>query len=254
MHLRCIYLHDTRFVSGLSAKVGLLFYRQQRTGVGKTGMSKIDKRVRIYSALEVANLCGVVNQTAINWIKSGYLKAFMTPGGQFRVYAEDLVAFLTERGMRIPAELTEELSAPLDDTLVLVVDDDRDLNTILKRLLERKLPQVRVAQAFDGFEAGKIIAERHPALIFLDVDLPGIDGTSLCKRIRSDASIGRPAVIAMTGLDSEDIKADMLKAGADSFFQKPLDFEALIARAHELLGLKGEASGSPQGPASQHNS
>ena len=204
-------------------------------------MNKIDKRVKIYSALEVANLCGVVNQTAINWIKSGYLKAFMTPGGQFRVYAEDLVAFLTERGMRIPAELTEELNAVLDETLVLVVDDDKDLNSILKRILERKLPHVRVAQAFDGFEAGKIMAERHPALIFLDVDLPGIDGRSLCKRIRSDSSIGKPKVIAMTGLDSLDIKDEMLMAGADSFFPKPLDFEALVARAEELLGLKGEA-------------
>ena len=211
-------------------------------------MNKIDKRVRIYSALEVANLCGVVNQTAINWIKSGYLKAFMTPGGQFRVYSEDLVAFLTERGMRIPAGLTEELSAVLDETLVLVVDDDKDLNTVLKRFLERKLSQVRVAQAFDGFEAGKIIAERHPALIFLDVDLPGVDGKSLCTRIRSDASIGRPAVIAMTGLDSKDIEADMLEAGADSFFPKPLDFEAVASRAEELLGLRSAASDTLHSP------
>jgi len=48
-------------------------------------MGRNDKRVRIFSALEVANLCGVVNQTTINWIKSGHMKAFTTPGGQFRV-------------------------------------------------------------------------------------------------------------------------------------------------------------------------
>lgn len=201
-------------------------------------MSKIDKRVRIYSALEVANLCGVVNQTAINWIKSGHLKAFTTPGGQFRVYAEDLIVFLTERGMRIPPELNEELSAEVDTSLALIVDDDKDLNTILKRILERKLPDLRVAQAFDGFEAGRIIAERHPALVFLDVDLPGIDGRSLCSRIRSDPSIGKPYVIAMTGLGTEDVKTEMLDAGADSFFPKPLDFEAIIARAQALLNLR----------------
>jgi len=139
-------------------------------------MTKHDKRVRIYSALEVANLCGVVNQTAINWIKSGHLKAFTTPGGQFRVYAEDLIAFLEERGMRVPAELNIEVNADVDTGLVLIVDDDQDLNTILKRMIERKLPDIRVAQAFDGFEAGRVIAEKHPALVFLDVDLPGIDG------------------------------------------------------------------------------
>ena len=69
-------------------------------------MAKNEKQVRIYSALEVARICGVVNQTAINWIKSGHLKAFQTPGGQYRVYAEDMVAFLTSRGMRVPADLT----------------------------------------------------------------------------------------------------------------------------------------------------
>ncbi|HUW42488.1 MAG TPA: helix-turn-helix domain-containing protein, partial [Rectinemataceae bacterium] len=68
-------------------------------------MSKSAKKVRIFSALEVANLCGVVNQTAINWIRNGYLKAFTTPGGQYRIYAEDLTEFLDSRGMRIPPEL-----------------------------------------------------------------------------------------------------------------------------------------------------
>ncbi|HVO39244.1 MAG TPA: helix-turn-helix domain-containing protein, partial [Spirochaetia bacterium] len=72
-------------------------------------MAKKEKKVRIYSALEVADICGVVNQTAINWIKNGFLKAFMTPGGQYRVYAEDLLEFLTSRGMRIPKELENKV-------------------------------------------------------------------------------------------------------------------------------------------------
>ena len=51
------------------------------------------KKNQNLSALEVANICGVVNQTAINWIKSGHLKAFITPGGQYRVYTDDLISF-----------------------------------------------------------------------------------------------------------------------------------------------------------------
>lgn len=202
---------------------------------GEKKMSRNDKRVRIYSALEVANLCGVVNQTAINWIKGGHLKAFTTPGGQFRVYAEDLLSFLDEHKMHIPEEFDAEVSAEVDASLALIVDDDRDLNTILKRMIERKLPDVRVAQAFDGFEAGRIIAEHRPALVFLDVDLPGLDGRSLCSRIRSDPSIGKPSVIAMTGLDAQDIRDEMLAAGADDFFPKPFDFDVIIKKAGELL-------------------
>jgi excisionase family DNA binding protein len=201
-------------------------------------MSKIDKKVKIFSALEVANLCGVVNQTAINWIRTNHLKAFTTPGGQFRVYEEDLISFLETRKMRIPPELCTNMNAEVDIGLVLIVDDDRDLNTILKRLLERKMPNVRVAQAFDGFDAGRVIAERHPALVFLDYDLPGLDGKSLCTRIRSDPSIGRPFVISMTGLDTPDVRDGMLSAGADAFFPKPLDFEQILQKALDLLNSR----------------
>lgn len=206
---------------------------------GHDSMSKSEKRVRIYSALEVANLCGVVNQTTINWIKTGHLKAFTTPGGQFRVYAEDLIAFLEERSMRIPPELNAEVNSDVDSSLALIVDDDTDLNTILKRMIERKIPELRVAQAFDGFEAGRIIAEKHPALVFLDVDLPGIDGRSLCTRIHSDPSIGKPSIISMSGMDTDKVREDMLAAGAEEFFGKPLDFEGVINLARELLAKRG---------------
>lgn len=198
-------------------------------------MGKLEHKVRTFSALEVAKLCGVVNQTAINWIRSGHLKAFTTPGGQYRVYADDLVSFLKSRDMRIPDELRDDLTMPVDTGLALIVDDDKDLNTILKRLLERKIEDLRVAQAFDGFEAGRILAERRPAIVFLDLNLPGVDGISLCKKIRSDESLGQPAVIAMTGIAQEEAEPQMMQAGADAFFAKPLNFEALIAKTKELL-------------------
>jgi excisionase family DNA binding protein len=198
-------------------------------------MAKFSNKVRTFSALEVARLCGVVNQTAINWIRGGHLKAFSTPGGQYRVYSEDLVSFLKERNMRVPDELRDDLTMPVDPGLALIVDDDKDLNTILKRLLERKIEELRVAQAFDGFEAGRIIAERHPAIVLLDLNLPGVDGVSLCRKIRSDESFGQPAVISMTGIAEEEAQPQMMEAGADAFFAKPLNFDALIAKIRELL-------------------
>jgi len=198
-------------------------------------MGRQEKRVRIFSALEVANICGVVNQTAINWIKSEHLKAFTTPGGQYRVYAEDLIDFLEARKMRVPPELGSPSDAALDSHLILIVDDDKDLNAILARMIQRRLQETEVLQAFDGFEAGRIIAERRPGLIILDFDLPGINGLSLCRRIKSDPSIGKPSVISITGFDTESMGEELLAAGADDFFAKPLDFDGLIYKASSLL-------------------
>ncbi|NLJ45627.1 MAG: response regulator, partial [Treponema sp.] len=164
-------------------------------------MPKATEKVRIFSALEVANLCGVVNQTAINWIRNGHLKAFTTPGGQYRVYAEDLRAFLEGRGMRIPEELSGKTGSGVDWNRLVIIDDDRELNDLLKRYFEKKLPSLTVIQAFDGFEAGRILAEKRPGFVILDVDLPGVTGHSLCKRIKTDPSFGRPFVVAITGLD-----------------------------------------------------
>ncbi len=192
-------------------------------------MPKATEKVRIFSALEVANLCGVVNQTAINWIRNGHLKAFTTPGGQYRVYAEDLRAFLEGRGMRIPEELSGKTGSGVDWNRLVIIDDDRELNDLLKRYFEKKLPSLTVIQAFDGFEAGRILAEKRPGFVILDVDLPGVTGHSLCKRIKTDPSFGRPFVVAITGLDRPEERNSMLQDGADAFFPKPLDFEEVAA-------------------------
>jgi two-component system, OmpR family, response regulator len=197
-------------------------------------MAKNIKKVRIFSALEVANLCGVVNQTAINWIRNGYLKAFTTPGGQYRIYAEDLMSFLDSRGMRVPQELEERLNDDVDWNAVLVVDDDAELNDLLKRWFERKLESFSIHQAFDGFEAGRLLTEKRPGFVVLDIDLPGVNGHALCRKIKEDPVFGKPFIIAMTGLDRPEEGQAMLAEGADAFFAKPLDFEAVATAVAEF--------------------
>jgi len=210
-------------------------------------MAKKEKQVRIYSALEVARICGVVNQTAINWIKNGHLKAFQTPGGQYRVYAEDLVSFLTSRGMRVPADLAGGEEVQPDRDLVLIVDDDPQINTLLMRFLQKKDPGRRIIQAFDGFEAGRLISERRPEALVLDIGLPGLDGHGLCRRIKQDASLARPVIVAISGLDQGAEGAVIIEEGADAFFAKPLDLERLEARLRELFATARRDGLDPAG-------
>ncbi len=198
-------------------------------------MSRTAKKLKIFSALEVANICGVVNQTAINWIRSGHLKAFTTPGGQYRVYIEDLIAFLEHRSMRVPEEIHALVGGEVDWATILIVDDDKSLNALLKKWIRRKIPSLKVIQAFDGFEAGRLLSEIHPGFVILDIDLPGVDGHMLCRRIKEDPSFGKPFVIAITGLDIPEEEMSILEDGADAFFPKPLDFDKLIETIEELI-------------------
>ncbi len=197
-------------------------------------MARTDKKIRIFSALEVANICGVVNQTAINWIKNGYLKAFTTPGGQYRVYAEDLIDFLSSRGMRLPVELQKMMEEIQSLRTILIVDDDQALNDSLKKGLEMMNPDLTILQATDGFEAGRVSVESKPNLIILDIDLPGVDGFKLCKTFKADEKLMNPLIIAISGMGKDDTESKVVDAGADAFMPKPINFDELAEKIREL--------------------
>ncbi len=198
-------------------------------------MSKSEKKVRIFSALEVANICGVVNQTAINWIKHNHLKAFTTPGGQYRVYAEDLHSFLKNRGMRIPEELVHLSSDNNGSAKIIIIDDEEELNNMLRDYIGRKLPEAEIFQAFDGFEAGKLLTESKPSIIILDIGLPGVDGFKLCHKIKSDPDFDSAFIISISGLNSDEDRDRIMNEGADIFMPKPLDFPGLFQALETFL-------------------
>jgi len=164
------------------------------------------KRIQIFSALEIANMCGVVNQTAINWIRNGYLKAFNTPGGQYRVYKDDLLEFIQNRGMRVPNALIESEGLEANWNKLIIIDDDIALNNALHSYLTKNMPELTVYQSFDGFDAGAQLMEKKPGFVLLDLALPGINGQELCKRIKTNPSFGKPYVVVITALEEDGLE------------------------------------------------
>lgn len=197
-------------------------------------MSKEFEKTIVYSALEVANICGVANQTAINWIRNGYLKAYSTPGGQYRVYADDLVGFMTERKMRVPENLASICSARMGHG-ILIVEDDLGLNSVLHQYLSKEFSDATIYQAFDGFEAGSIMAGKKPEVVLLDLNLPGVDGFELCKKINSSEDFGHPAVIVITALQDSSIEDRIHEMNAAAFFRKPVVLEELTQAVGDAL-------------------
>ena len=198
-------------------------------------MSKEFEKTIVYSALEVANICGVANQTAINWIRNGYLKAYSTPGGQYRVYADDLVGFMIERKMRVPENLASICSARTTGHGILIVEDDSGLNSVLHQYLSKEFSDATIYQAFDGFEAGSIMAGKKPGVVLLDLNLPGVDGFELCKKINSSEEFGHPAVIVITALQDSSIEDRINEMNAVAFFRKPVVLEELTQAVGDAL-------------------
>ena len=188
-------------------------------------MSPTQKQ-RVFSALEVAKICGVVNQTVINWIRAGHLKASVTPGGQFRIYPEDLKTFLDSKGMRVPEELQGLVSGTQET--ILVVEDDQVYNDLLRAQLQRAFPKATLWAAFDGFEAGSLLGVHKPRVVVLDINLPGVNGLELCRRIKQEPGFDRPLVITVTASDDPNLKPQIMALGADAFFRKPFEYEELV--------------------------
>ena len=199
-------------------------------------MPRIARKVKIFSALEVANICGVVNQTAINWIKNGYLKAFTTPGGQYRIYAKDLAAFLDNRGMGDSGEALQVILERANWSALLIASSDNALSNRIQEEVLKALPDFTLLQAFDGFEMGLKLAGEKPGFIIFDKDLEGVDFFKLLQKLKRDPAFCKPFVFVMTD-NPESIKNDEnTESGAlaDKIISKPPSYKNLIQAIVEL--------------------
>jgi DNA-binding response OmpR family regulator len=118
----------------------------------------------------------------------------------------------------------------------LVVDDDRVLADLVAFTLRRE--GFQVMQAHDGEAALNSWASWEPDLIVLDVNLPGIDGFEVCRRIREESDT---PLLLLTVRDEEDDVVLGLGLGADDYITKPFGPRQLIARAQAVLRRSGKA-------------
>ncbi len=186
---------------------------------------------------DVASHCHVSQETVANWIKSGQLKAYKTPGRHRRIRLGDFREFLVEHGMP-PLDMSSDLP---HRPRVLVVDDDDAVVKLIVRLLEKE-GRYDMATAADGFEAGIQIARFRPDLVILDLMMPHLDGFKVCSSIRSEPETSELAVLVVTGYDDDENLQRAREAGADYCMTKPLSMEALSKKVGELLASRVRAT------------
>ncbi|MCJ7694117.1 MAG: response regulator transcription factor [Anaerolineaceae bacterium] len=116
------------------------------------------------------------------------------------------------------------------DERVLVIEDDEEISRLLQRALI--FEGYRVDVAADGTTGLVVALEHKPALIILDIMLPGIDGLEVCRRIRK---LGDTPIIMVTAKEDVKDRVSGLDAGADDYMVKPFEIEELLARVRALL-------------------
>ena len=125
--------------------------------------------------------------------------------------------------------MREPVTEP-DRLRILVVDDEETILDFLQLGFSYEGFEVELAK--DGQEALSAVARRRPDLIVLDLNLPGIDGIEICRRLRRGGDV---PIIMLTARDDVDQRVEGLEAGADDYLPKPFKFKELLARVRAVL-------------------
>src|SRR5262245_60556796 len=139
---------------------------------------------------------------------------------------------MTHHALTSPRPRLQHMSA-VPKPLVLVVDDDE----VLRFLTEAALTNagLEVAEARDGAEALKAIAERRPDIVLLDVNMPVMDGYECCQRLRRQSGCETLPVLMLTGYDDVDSINRAYEAGATDFMTKAANCDIVAHRVRYML-------------------
>ena len=123
---------------------------------------------------------------------------------------------------------------------ILIVEDDQDMRRALNVRLRAN--NYDTAFASDAIQALSIAKKEKPDLLLLDLGLPGGDGFVVMERMKNNDSLACLPVIVVSARDPKRNKDRALSAGAQAFFQKPVDNEQLIAAIRHTLGDADQVS------------
>jgi two-component system chemotaxis response regulator CheY len=117
----------------------------------------------------------------------------------------------------------------------LVVDDDPFIRKLIATTLE-DVAEFELDEAADGLEAIEVARRTRPTIVFLDVDMPGLNGIDTCRRLREDPTTSETTIVMLTAAHGDDVERRSEEAGADLFLTKPfspLDLLRLVDRLSE---------------------
>jgi DNA-binding response OmpR family regulator len=131
-------------------------------------------------------------------------------------------------------------------TLVYLVEDDADIGGLVKRHLERS-GDLEVSVFERGAEFLAACEAKVPELVILDLNLPDIDGLTLCRELRAWEAARTVPVLMLTARSGEGDRVTGLELGADDYLTKPFSLRELAARVGALLRRVGWERGTPGG-------
>jgi two-component system, cell cycle response regulator DivK len=119
---------------------------------------------------------------------------------------------------------------------VLIVDDNRASRDLIRAIL--KTVRCDIIEATHGQQALELMQQERPDLVLLDIDMPGLNGLAVVKKIREDASLADLPVVAVTAFAMERDREKAMAAGFTAYVTKPVRAAILRQQVQQLLGAR----------------
>ncbi|GAB3775751.1 hypothetical protein GCM10028818_20280 [Spirosoma horti] len=212
-----------RFYQGPASQVD----RQPGTGVG---LSLVKEIIDLHQGrIQVENKAGSGARFVVLLPLAALAEETASPVVPARLPSEQIVSTLSSE----PAPERSPLNKANDERpLLLIVEDNKDVQTFIRNLMET---QYRVVVSQNGRE-GLNMAQTHlPDLIISDWMMPDMDGIALCQQIKATECTSHIPFILLTALSAQDKRLTGLETGADDYLTKPFDSRELLIRAQNLI-------------------
>lgn len=179
---------------------------------------------------EVARICNVAPRTVSKWFDTGQLRGYRIPGSKDRrIPLSQLVRFMKAHG--IPLNNIES-----GGTRVLIVDADMDLARLLEKTLEERFGY-EVVVAASAFEAGAMLEQFRPAIVLVDIDIPGIEGRALSRFVTAHGELQGTQIVATGASITDPDRQTLLQQGFHNTLAKPFNVQQLAALIEESLAV-----------------
>jgi CheY-like chemotaxis protein len=120
---------------------------------------------------------------------------------------------------------------------ILIVDDDPLIRKLITTTLE-DIAGFRLREASNGEEAIEAAVQERPEIVFLDYDMPRLNGVETCRRLRKDPITAGATIVMLTGMSDGSSQERAVAAGADLFLTKPFS-PLMLLRLVDAIGARG---------------
>ncbi len=183
---------------------------------------------------KIAKQCNVSRTTVYRWIVNGHLKAYSLPSGHYRVRPEDLSEF--RQTFSIPSD-DDAVQTVVEDTVddqirVLIADDHPDMVMVLRKVVERFLPEAKIFEAINGVDTCISVGTIRPHLLLLDIMMPGMDGFAVLQELLRRQELADSKVIVVSAYEPFDRVEEIGKLNPQVVHcvHKPISVEGLGAQ------------------------